>query len=221
MCQISCSALLALLAAALGAQTAPPIQVSLDLTDAPRKLLRARLVIPVHPGPLTLVYPQWIPGEHGPTGPMDNLAGIKFTANGRDIPWRRDDVNMFTLHLEIPPGVNSIEARADFLATAPPSGFSAGASTGPNLAVVSWNEVALYPAGTPAAEVRFEPSLQLPDGWKIRNGARRECAHGKCRSLSSRIARDAGRFSGHRGPLLQRNSACSGDFAEALSRHRR
>jgi len=160
-------ALLALLVAALGAQTAPPIQVSLDLTDAPRKLLRARLVIPVHPGPLTLVYPQWIPGEHGPTGPIDNLAGIKFTANGRDIPWRRDDVNMFTFHLEIPPGVNSIEARVDFLATAPPSGFSAGASTGPNLAVVSWNEVALYPAGTPAAEVRFEPSLQLPDGWKL------------------------------------------------------
>src|SRR6478672_8194769 len=98
-------ALLALLAAALGAQTAPPIQVSLDLTDAPRKLLRARLVIPVQPGPLTLVYPQWIPGEHGPTGPVDNLAGIKFTANGRDIPWQRDDVNMFALHLDIPQGV--------------------------------------------------------------------------------------------------------------------
>ena len=159
-------ALLALFAGVLGAQTSP-IQLTLDLTDAPRKLLRAHLVIPVHPGPLTLVYPQWIPGEHGPTGPIDNLAGLKFTANGRDIPWRRDDVNMFTLHLEIPPGVSSIEARADFLATAPPSGFSAGASTGPNLAILSWNEVALYPAGAPAGEVRFEPAIQLPDGWKF------------------------------------------------------
>jgi predicted metalloprotease with PDZ domain len=159
--------LLALLVGALGAQTAPPIQLTLDLTDAPRKLLRARLVIPVHPGALTLVYPQWIPGEHGPTGPIDNLAGITFTANGRDIPWRRDDVNMFALHLDIPAGVNSIEARVDFLATAAPSGFSAGASTGPNLAVVNWNEVALYPVGAPANEVQFESSLQLPEGWKF------------------------------------------------------
>lgn len=159
--------LVALVALLVGAVQAQPIQLTLDLTDAPRKLLRARLVIPVQPGPLTLVYPQWIPGDHGPTGPVDNLAGIKFSANGRDIPWRRDDVNMFALHLDIPPGVTSIEARADFLATAAPSGFSAGASTGPNLAVVSWNEVALYPAGTPAAEVRFEPSLQLPERWKF------------------------------------------------------
>jgi predicted metalloprotease with PDZ domain len=158
---------LTLVALLVGVIQAQPIQVTLDLTDAPRKLLRARLIIPVKPGPLTLVYPQWIPGEHGPTGPVDNLAGIKFSANGRDIPWRRDDVNMFALHLDIPPGVSSIEARADFLATAAPSGFSAGASTGPNLAVVSWNEVALYPAGTPAGEVRFEPSLQLPEGWKF------------------------------------------------------
>jgi predicted metalloprotease with PDZ domain len=161
------SKLLAFVALLVGVVQAQPIQLTLDLTDAPRKLLRARLVIPVQPGPLTLVYPQWIPGEHGPTGPVDNLAGIKFSANGQDIPWRRDDVNMFALHLDIPPGVTSIEARADFLATAAPSGFSAGASTGPNLAVVSWNEVALYPAGTPAGEVRFEPSLQLPEGWKF------------------------------------------------------
>jgi len=161
------SKLLALVALLVGVVQAQPIQLTLDLTDAPRKILRARLIIPVQPGPLTLVYPQWIPGEHGPTGPVDNLAGIKFSANGRDIPWRRDDVNMFALHLDIPPGVTSIEARADFLATAAPSGFSAGASTGPNLAVVSWNEVALYPAGTPAGEVRFEPSLQLPEGWKF------------------------------------------------------
>ncbi len=161
------SKLLALVALLVGVVQAQPIQLTLDLTDAPRKLLRAHLIIPVKPGPLTLVYPQWIPGEHGPTGPVDNLAGIKFSANGRDIPWRRDDVNMFALHLDIPQGVTSIDARADFLATAAPSGFSAGASTGPNLAVVSWNEVALYPAGTPAGEVRFEPSLQLPEGWKF------------------------------------------------------
>lgn len=148
-------------------QPAQPIEITLDLTDAPRKFLHARLTIPVAPGPLTLVYPQWIPGEHGPTGPIDQFTGLKFSANGNDIPWRRDDVNMFAFHLTVPDGVTTLDATADFLATAAPSGFSAGASTGPNLAVVSWNEVVLYPAGTNSGDVQVEPSLKLPPEWKF------------------------------------------------------
>ncbi len=151
----------------LAGQANRPIQVALDLADAPRKLLHARLTIPVKSGPLTLAYPQWIPGEHGPTGPIDNFAGIVFTANGQVLPWTRDSVNMFAFHLMIPAGVSEIEAKVDFLATAAASGFSAGASTSANLAVVSWNEVTLYPAGMPAAEVRFTPSIILPEGWKM------------------------------------------------------
>ena len=151
----------------LAAQASEPIQLSLDLTDAPRKLLRAHLIIPVRPGPLTLDYPQWIPGEHSPTGPIDNFAGIVFSANGQTIPWRRDDVNMFALHLTVPDGVERLEAKVDFLATAAPSGFSAGASTGPNLAIVSWNEVALYPDGAASSQVTFTPSLKVPAGWKF------------------------------------------------------
>jgi predicted metalloprotease with PDZ domain len=149
------------------AQSKPPIQIDLDLTDAPRKILHGHLVIPVEPGPLTLVYPEWIPGEHAPSGPIDNFAGLVLTANGQKIPWQRDDVNMFAFHLTVPAGVTSIEASVDFLATAPASGFSAGASTSPNLAVVAWNEVALYPAGTPMAEVKFKPSVKVPEGWKL------------------------------------------------------
>jgi predicted metalloprotease with PDZ domain len=148
------------------AQANDSIKIELDLTDAPRKILRARLTIPVKPGPLTLACPQWIPGEHGPTGPIDNIAGIVLTANGQTLPWRRDDVNMFQFHLTVPAGVHTIDAKIDFLATAAPSGFSAGASTSANLAVVSWNEVALYPAGLPSSAVHFTPSLTLPDGWK-------------------------------------------------------
>ncbi|MBV8866230.1 MAG: M61 family peptidase, partial [Acidobacteriaceae bacterium] len=102
----------------LPAQASTPIQVSLDLTDAPRKLLHAHLIIPVHPGPLTLDYPQWIPGEHSPTGPIDNFAGIVFSTNGQTLSWRRDDVNMFALHLTVPDGIDRLDARVDFLATA-------------------------------------------------------------------------------------------------------
>jgi predicted metalloprotease with PDZ domain len=130
-------------------------------------MLHARLAIPVRPGPLTLVYPKWIPGEHGPTGPIDNLTGIIFTANGQTLPWHRDDVDMFAFHLNVPPGATQLDCNLDFLATAPPTGFSSGASTSVNLAIVSWNEVLLYPVGKPAAEISFEPSIKIPGGWKL------------------------------------------------------
>jgi hypothetical protein len=129
----------ALLAFAALSSAAEPIQLTVDISDAARKFLRSHMVIPVKPGPLTLMYPQWIPGEHGPTGPIDNLAGLVFEANGRRLAWKRDDVDMFAFHLTIPEGVTHLNARADFLATAQPTGFSAGASTSANLAVVSWN----------------------------------------------------------------------------------
>ena len=150
-----------------GAQTTRPIALTVDLTDAARKILHAELTIPVEPGPLTLVYPQWIPGEHGPTGPVDNLAGLTFTAKGQVLAWQRDDVNMFAFHLTVPAGVSTIDAHADFLATAAPTGFSAGASTSANLAVLSWNELILYPAGLASAQVTIEPALKIPDGWKF------------------------------------------------------
>jgi predicted metalloprotease with PDZ domain len=153
--------------AALYAQTSAPIRLTVDLTDAPRKFLRAHLEIPVKPGPLSLVYPEWIPGEHGPTGPIDNLAGLQFTANGRVIPWQRDDVNMFTFHLNVPMGVTTLDTKIDFLATAAAAGFSAGASTSPNLAMLSWNEFTLCPAGADVASVIYSPSVILPPEWKF------------------------------------------------------
>jgi hypothetical protein len=151
---------------AASAQTPLPIHVTVDVTDAPRKILHAALTIPVQPGPLTLIYAKWIPGEHGPTGPVDNLAGIVIRANGAELAWRRDDVNMFALHLTVPEGVSTLDVKDDFLATAAATGFSAGASTSANLAIVSWNEVLLYPAGRSPAEIQVEPSVKLPPGWK-------------------------------------------------------
>jgi predicted metalloprotease with PDZ domain len=149
------------------AQSGRPITITADLTDAPRKMIHGYLTMPVTPGPLTLVYPKWLPGEHSPTGPIKNLAGITFTVNGRVIPWQRDDVDMFALHVRIPEGAASLHVQLDFLATAPASGFSAGASTTENLAVLSWNELALYPAGKDPATIMVEPSVTALDGWKL------------------------------------------------------
>jgi predicted metalloprotease with PDZ domain len=144
-----------------------PITLSVDATEAPRKIFHARMTIPVNPGPLTLVYPKWIPGEHGPTGPIINLAGLKFTAGGKTIPWRRDDVEMYAFHLDMPAGVNSLEASLDFLSPTFAGGFTAGASTTSHLAIVTWNQLVLYPDGANIADVSFKANLTLPAGWKF------------------------------------------------------
>src|SRR5215469_13693913 len=106
-----------------GAQMAP-ITLSVDLTDAPRKILHATEVMPVTAGPLTVVYPKWIPGEHGPTGPIENMAGFFITANGQPVKWERDKVDMFAYHLTVPQGATKLEMKIDFLASSSLSGFS-------------------------------------------------------------------------------------------------
>lgn len=149
-----------------GAQTAP-ITLSVDLTDAPRKILHAVEVMPVTPGPLTVVYPKWIPGEHGPTGPIENMAGFFITANGQSVPWVRDSVDMFAFHLTVPQGATQLDMKIDFLTPAALSGFSAGGSTSENLALLSWNTLIVYPDGKNASDVMVTPSLKVPEGWKF------------------------------------------------------
>jgi predicted metalloprotease with PDZ domain len=166
-----CPALGLCLAAALSlhAQTASdPIRLTVDLTDAPRKILHAQMTIPVSPGPLTLLYAKWIPGEHMPDGPIDNLAGLFISANGQQLPWTRDDVNMYAIRVTVPEGVTHLDVKDDFLATAAASGFSSGASTSANLALLSWNELVLYPAGHKNdSDISVQPSVILPEGWQL------------------------------------------------------
>ena len=123
-------------------------------------MLHVREVIPVHAGPLTLYYPKWIPGEHGPDGPIVALTGLHFAAGGKDIPWQRDLLDVFTFHVDIPAGVTQLNAAYDFIE---PDGYSAT----DKLIVLEWNEVALYPAGTPSAQLTYDATLILPDGWKF------------------------------------------------------
>ncbi|MCI0638254.1 MAG: hypothetical protein L0Y72_21130 [Gemmataceae bacterium] len=144
-----------------------PIILRLDATEAPRRFLRAAMVIPAQPGPLTLYYPKWIPGEHGPTGPITDLAGLKIRAAGKDIPWRRDDEDMYAFHCKVPDGAEAVEVALDFLSPGAAGGFSAGASLTPNLAVLSWNQTLLYPKRVPAREILVQASLRLPPDWKF------------------------------------------------------
>ena len=147
------------------AQTGP-IVLQVDATEATRKIFHAHLSIPAKPGPLALSYPKWLPGEHGPTGPIVNLAGLRFTAGGKVIPWRRDSVDMHTLHCDVPPGATSVEVDLDYLSPTSKNGFADTASATAHLAILSWNTVLLYPQGKKSDEVQVSASLKLPKGWK-------------------------------------------------------
>jgi predicted metalloprotease with PDZ domain len=146
---------------------ASPILLHVDLTDAPRHLLHAHLQIPVSAGPLTLEYPQWIPGDHRPTGPIDNLAGIVMRANGQDLPWRRDDVDMYGFHVDVPSGVSQLEVSLDFLATPGDTGSDEDGATSANMTVLEWNSVVLYPAHIPVGQIPIQASLTVPADWKL------------------------------------------------------
>src|SRR5260221_5005999 len=92
------------------AANAPTITLSVDASSAPRKLIHAQMRIPASPGTLTLYYPKWIPGEHGPTGPVQDLTGLKFTGSGKPLKWRRDLLDGWTFHVEVPAGETEITA---------------------------------------------------------------------------------------------------------------
>ncbi len=135
-----------------------PIQITADLSEAPRKLYHAEIDLPVSPGPLALTTPQWIPGNHRPTGPVEEITGVVFTANGQPIPWRRDDVDLYQFHLVVPDGVTTIHAHLDCIVTE---------RVTQKLAVLEWEKLMLYPANTPVRDIPIQPSLIVPAGWGV------------------------------------------------------
>ncbi len=152
--------------AATTASPLQPIKLVVDATHAPEKILHAQLEIPVAAGEEKLVFPKWIPGEHGPTGPITDLTGLMFFANGKRLTWRRDLDEMYTIHLTVPQGVSTLEAKLDLVMPAPPEGFSSGASATTQLNMLSWNQVVLYVPGKPTDDIPVVASLKLPAGWK-------------------------------------------------------
>ncbi len=142
------------------------IALDVDVSDVTRGIFRVRETIPVAtPGPLTLLYPQWLPGNHAPRGPIHQLAGIEISANGANIPWRRDVVNVYAFHVDVPAGVSQIEARFQFLS--PTAGNQGRIVATPEMLNLQWNTVVLYPAGHYAARIRVAPRVTIPEGWSF------------------------------------------------------
>jgi predicted metalloprotease with PDZ domain len=149
--------------APIDAPYAGTISLSVDLTNVNDRVLSVRESIPVKSGEITLLYPQWLPGTHSPSNPVGNLAGLVVKANGKDVPWVRDRVNMWAFHIDVPKDASRLEVHFQYLAPVKPQ--QGRIST--KIADLTWNSVLLYPAGYFARRIQFAPELRLPEGWKF------------------------------------------------------
>jgi predicted metalloprotease with PDZ domain len=141
------------------------LTLTVDASDAPRRILHARETIPAAPGALTLRYPKWIPGEHGPNGPIIDVAGLVIKSGGHVLDWRRDDVDLYAIHLTVPAGADAVEAQFDYLAPADRESYSSGTSTTAELLVLEWNLALFYPDGVGQRDLSVAARLVLPRGW--------------------------------------------------------
>src|SRR6266700_6240023 len=162
--KIACSIVvtLFLLASAATAQSNINERLQVDATDAPRNILHAIVTVPVTPGAFTLVYPKWLPGNHRPTGPIQNLTGLHLKAGGTELDWQRDLVDMWAFHVQVPAGVTELQASFDTITY---NGKSSLASS--KVLDLVWNQVLLYPQGAATDAVQVTASVRLPEGWKF------------------------------------------------------
>jgi predicted metalloprotease with PDZ domain len=139
------------------------ILLNVDLSNVNQRVLNVRETIPVKPGEITLLYPQWLPGTHSPSNPVGNLAGLIVTANGKRLNWVRDRVNMWAFHIPVPEGGSTLDVSFQYLAPVKPE----QGRISNKIVDLTWNSVLLYPAGYFARQIRFAPELRLPEGWKF------------------------------------------------------
>jgi predicted metalloprotease with PDZ domain len=142
-----------------------PVALTVRLPRPSQQIFDVHEVMPVRPGPLTLYYPKWIPGDHSPDGPIGDMMGLEITAGGKRVAWHRDEVDMFAFHLTVPSGVDRIDVRFEFPATD---------RVTPHLMGLAWNTVALYYAGYPTKAQIFQPTLVIPADWQYASALKTE-----------------------------------------------
>jgi predicted metalloprotease with PDZ domain len=144
---------------------ASDITLRVDARDVARNRIHTDLVLAVRPGPLTLAYAKWIPGEHGPNGPLDSIIGLEIKANGAPLAWARDPLDVYLLRLTVPHGVDHLEVTIE--SGLPTEGiiYTSGQTNSARLAIISWNEFVLFPKGIDADKLSVDASLIAPEGW--------------------------------------------------------
>jgi predicted metalloprotease with PDZ domain len=139
------------------------IAIDVDATDTAQRIFRVKQTMPVQAGPLTLLFPAWLPGNHAASGPIDKIAGLEITANGQRLEWKRDPLDVFAFHVEVPQGASMLSMQYQYLT---PTGRDQGRVVmTPNMLNLQWNAVVLYPAGHYASRIQYAASVKYPAGF--------------------------------------------------------
>jgi predicted metalloprotease with PDZ domain len=152
---------------ACAAAPAADLTVRVDARDVQRKHIHTELSLAVHGGPLTLVFPKWIPGEHGPSGPLETIIGLTIKAGGATLAWRRDPFDMYAISVTVPAATTRLDISMDSGLATEGGVFSTGPTSSARLAVLPWNEFVMFPAGRDAADISTNASVEVPPGWQV------------------------------------------------------
>ncbi len=147
------------------------IQLTVDASDVTRGIFKVHERVPVPgPGDLVLLYPKWLPGHHSPSGQINKVAGFRASANGRELDWERDTLDVYAFHVTVPPGVPAIDVEFQYLS---PTAENQGRVVAtPDMASIQWIANSLYPAGYYVRDIPVQPSVVVPKGWKVATALR-------------------------------------------------
>ena len=141
------------------------IQLKVDASDTGRRVVRVHETLSGVNSDTVLLYPKWLPGTHAPEGTIDRIAGIRISANGAPITWKRDPVEVFAFRLNLKPGTRSIDIDFDYLSPTSPKVGALEMSR--DLMLIEWNELVLYPAGYFTRQIPVQVQLTLPADWQF------------------------------------------------------
>ncbi|MBB5696712.1 M61 family metallopeptidase [Sphingomonas yantingensis] len=145
------------------------IRLDVDATDIDRAIFRVKETVPVaQAGRMTLLMPEWLPGNHAPRGQIEKLAGLVIRANGKVLPWKRDPADVYAFHFDVPAGVKSVEASFEFLSAT--KADQGRIMVAPNMLNVQWEAVSLYPAGYYTRRIPIQANVKYPAGWTAASG---------------------------------------------------
>jgi predicted metalloprotease with PDZ domain len=153
------------------------IQLTVDASDVTRGIFKIRQHVPVPgPGDFVLLYPKWLPGHHSPSGQINKVAGFKASANGRELQWKRDTLDVYAFHVDVPAGVNAIDVEFEYVS--PTDNNQGRIVATPDMASIQWIANSLYPAGYYTRNIPVQASVIVPTGWKVGTALRPAAQNG-------------------------------------------
>jgi predicted metalloprotease with PDZ domain len=152
------------------------LRLAVDASDPIRRIVHVHETLTGVNGDTVLFYPKWLPGTHAPEGTIDRLAGLRIQANGSAIEWKRDPVEVFAFRVRAPADVGSLEIDFDYLS--PTSDKVGSLEMSPDLMMLEWPSLVLYPAGYFVRQIPVEASLTLPEGWKFASALETQASEG-------------------------------------------